>query len=196
MQLKKTDTGIYYLYDYIPKRNFAYCSEKEIAITRKIWEYKNGNMEALNFFTNELMLAVAVLANEIHSQKMGLVAVPPSKVNKASTMHKSIRNMVNWYEKGITKTHFNTQKAFYDYSTLLTRVTDISTAHEGKRASYDEQAESIVCNRDNLSRLWTTFFILDDVTTKGTSMDVCKDILLEHGAKEQYIVRLAIARTV
>ena len=46
-----------------------------------------------------------------------------------------------------------------------------------------------------LSRLWTTFIILDDVTTLGTSMDACRDILIQHGAKEQYIYRMAIART-
>lgn len=196
VQLHQTESGIYYLHDYIPVKQFRYHSEEEIAISKKIWQYKDGDADALNVFTNELMCAVATIANGIRSDKIGLVAVPPSKVNKPSTVRTSIWNMVNWYNQGIVRTNFGCGKSFYDYSTLLTRVSDISTAHEGVRASYDEQMDSIACSRNNLSKYWTAFVILDDVTTKGTSMDVCRDILLEHGAKEQYIIRMAIARTV
>ena len=196
LQLNMTETGIYYLHNYIPVRQFPYYSEEAVAITKKIWDYKNGDADALNVFTNELMWAVAILANRIRSNKFGLVAVPPSKVDKMSAVRNSIWNMVNWYINGIVQKSFGCSKVFIDYSNLLTRVSDISTAHEGVRATYDEQIESIECRRNNLSKYWTTFIILDDVTTLGTSMDVCRDILLEHGAKEQYIIRMAIARTV
>lgn len=196
MQLNMTETGIYYLHNYIPVRQFPYYSEEAVAITKKIWDYKNGDADALNVFTNELMWAVATIANRIRSNKFGLVAVPPSKVNKMSAVRNSIWNMVNWYNQGIVRDSLGCSKEFYDYSNLLTRVSDISTAHEGVRATYDEQIDSIECCGDKLSKYWTTFIILDDVTTLGTSMDVCRDILLEHGAKEQYIIRMAIARTV
>lgn len=196
LQLNMTDSGIYYLHDYIPVRQFRYYSEEAVAISRKIWNYKDGNQDALNVFTNELMWAVATLANRIRSNKFGLVAVPPSKVNKMSAIRNSIWNMVNWYNNGIVRESFGCSKEFYDHSNLLTRVSDISTAHEGMRATYAEQKKSIACHGNTLSKYWTTFIILDDVTTLGTSMDVCRDILLEHGAKEQYIIRMAIARTV
>lgn len=153
-------------------------------------------MNAFNDFTNKLMWAVAAVANTIGSNKFGLVAVPPSKVNKPSAIRNSIRKMANWYNQGIVRKNFKCSKAFYDYGNLLIRVSDISTAHEGVRATYDEQIESIECSKNGLSKYWTTFIILDDVTTLGTSMDVCRDILLAHGAKEQYIIRMAIARTV
>lgn len=196
LQLNMTDSGIYYLHDYIPVKQFRYYPEEAVAISRKIWDYKDGDEDALNVFTNELMWAVATVANRIRSNKFGLVAVPPSKVDKMSAVRNSIWNMVNWYSTGIVRKSFGCSKEFYDYSNLLMRVSDISTAHEGVRATYDEQIKSIECCRNNLSRYWTTFIILDDVTTLGTSMDVCRDILLEHGAKEQYIMRMAIARTV
>lgn len=195
MQLRKTESGIYYLHDYIPVRQFGSHSEEEIDISKKIWHYKDGDVGELRIFTNELMVAVADLAKQTRSDKFGLVAVPPSKVDKQSAVRNSIWNMENWCKQGITNTIFGCSKSFYDYSSLLTRVSDISTAHEGQRASYEEQKVSIACSRDNLSKLWTTFIILDDVTTLGTSMDVCKDILLENGAKEKYIIRMAIART-
>lgn len=191
-----TDSGIYYLHEYIPVRKFNCYPEEAVAISRKMWDYKDGNTEVLNFFTNELMAAIIPIANSVRSNKFGLVAVPPSKVNKSSPVRNSIWNMVNWYKQGIVQRNFGCSKEFYDYSNLLTRVSDISTAHEGVRASYDEQMKSIECCQNNLSRYWTTFIILDDVTTLGTSMDVCRDILLQHGAKEKYIIRMAIARTV
>lgn len=196
LKLHQTETGIYYLHDYIPSKKFRYHSESENEISRKIWAYKNGDAEAINIFTNELMHAVSALANCMRSNKIGLVAVPPSKRNKYSAIRDSIEIMDGWHDQGLSKTVFGCHKTIYDYSTLLTRISDISTAHEGVRASYEEQKDSIACSRDNLSKYWTAFIILDDVTTRGTSMDVCKDILLEHGAKEQYIVRLAIAKTI
>ena len=195
-EIHQTESGIYYLHDYIPVKQFPGHSEEEIAVSKMIWKYKDGEPETLEIFTYELMSAVAFIANRIRSEKIGLVAVPPSKVDKPSAIRMSIWKMVSWYNQGIVRNNFECEKSFYDYSTLLTRIFDISTAHEGTRASYDEQIESIQCSRNYLSKYWTAFVILDDVTTKGISMDVCRDILLDHGAKERYIIRMAIARTV
>ncbi len=194
--LKKTDNQIYYYYDYIPTKLFRYHSEQEISISKSIWDYKNGVPEAINKYTNDLMLYLSWLSRDIPSDKIGLVAVPPSKVGKYSPIRESISNIVNCYRQGIISDDYFGEKVLYDYGNLLQRYSDISTSHLGRKASYEEQKESIICSRDRLSRYWTTFIILDDVTTRGTSMDVCRDILLEHGAKEQYIYRFAIAKTV
>ncbi len=195
MTIKQTETGIYYLHDYIPKRNFPIHSPEEVAMSKMIWDYKDNRGEALGIFTNELMQAIAEISRNMVSNKIGLVAVPPSKVNKASTVRTSIWNMENWYKQGITRSNFKCYKEIYDYGDLIMRASDISTAHEGQRATYEEQMESLTCQKSGLSRLWTTFIILDDVTTLGTSMDACRDILIQHGAKAQYIYRMAIART-
>lgn len=194
--LKQTDTGIYYLHDYIPVRQFRYHSDEEVAISKQIWEYKDGDADALNTFTNELMQAISMVVKNQGGDKIGLVAVPPSKVNKNSTIRTSIWNMENWYKQGVTESAFGCSKRIMDFGNLLTRISDVCTSHEGRRATYDEHMESIACSRDHLSKYWTTFIILDDVTTKGTNMDVCRDILIANGAKEQYIIRMAIARTV
>lgn len=195
MTIKQTETGIYYLHDYIPTRNFPIHSSEEVAMSKMIWDYKDNRGNAVGIFTNELMQAIAEISRNMVSNKIGLVAVPPSKVNKASTVRTSIWNMENWYKQGITKRNFNCYKEIYDYGNLIMRSSDINTAHEGQRATYEEQMESLTCQKSGLSRLWTTFIILDDVTTLGTSMDACRDILIQHGAKEQYIYRMAIART-
>ena len=194
--LSQTETGIYYLHKYVPWRKRQYCSVSEAETSEKIYLYKTGDADALNLFTNELMWAVAEISRKTSADKIGLVAVPPSKVNKDSTIRTSIWNMMNWYKQGIADSVFGFKKTLYDYGMLLTRSSDISTAHEGVRATYDEQKASITCSRSGLSKYWTTFIILDDVTTIGTSMDVCRDIMVEHGAMEKYIFRLAIGRTV
>ena len=40
------------------------------------------------------------------------------------------------------------------------------------------------------------FIILDDITTSGNSMYVCREILIENGVENKDIISLAIARTV
>lgn len=196
IHIKMTDSGIFYLHDYIPVKEFRYHTEQEIETSRKIWAYKDGEVVSVNYFTEELMYAIAALGNMTRSSNIGLVAIPPSKVNKRSSVVDSIHQIQTWHNQGLSKTKYGTQKNIYDYSDLLVRVLDIGTAHKGMRATYEQQKASIYCKRDRLSRYMTAFFILDDVTTKGTSMDVCRDILLEHGANDKYIYRLAIARTV
>lgn len=195
MTIKRTETDIYYLHDYIPTRNFPIHSSEEVAMSRMIWDYKDGENEAFNNFTNEIMSAIAEISRNMVSNRIGLVAVPPSKVNKVSTVRRSIEAIVDWYNQGITKEVFHCDKEIRDYGNLIVRSSDISTAHTGQRATYDEQMESIRCTRSRLSTLWTTFIILDDVTTLGTSMDVCRDILIANGAIDRYIYRMVIART-
>ena len=80
-----------------------------------------------------------------------MVAVPPSKVNKESSIGTSIWNIENWYNQGITETYFNCDKQIYEYRTLLTRIVDVPTSHESRvRATYEEQISSIACSRDRL----------------------------------------------
>ncbi len=195
INLKQTESGIYYFHDYYPKR-YRFITEEQDKIRRMIWSYKDKDEEALTLFTNELMEAISLICRQIKSSKIGLVAVPPSKVNKWSPIRTSIWNINNWYSEGIASSHFGCQKRIYDYSNLLTRIVDIPTAHEGIRPTYEQQKDTIVCSRNNLWRYSTIFFILDDVTTKGTSLNVCRDILVENGSNLDKIIRLAIARTV
>ena len=58
VQLHQTESGIYYLHDYIPVKQFRYHSEEEIAISKRIWQYKDGDAEALNIFTIYVLCGV------------------------------------------------------------------------------------------------------------------------------------------
>ena len=194
MDLKQTESGIYYIHDYYGKKKYPQVTEEQEDLRQSIWDYKNHDGAALQRFTNELMEAITLISQDISSPKIGLVAVPPSKTDKESPIRSSIWNIHNWYEGNVTQFIFGCDKVIYDYGKLLTRIYDIKTAHKEGRTTYEEQKASITCSRDRLWRYRTAFIILDDVTTKGTSMDVCRDILIDNGANEENIYRLAIAR--
>lgn len=197
-ELPVTENLVYYIYKYRPKWTWKFhdYSFKETEITRKIWRYRDMNEDAVNFFTLELLKAISSLIEMktplFNADTVGLVAVPPSKVNKVSPVEESIQRIYYGYHEMTMKIHF--LDTICDCSDLLVRTKDIETQHTGHRASAEQQYESIACRHDNLSEACDAYILLDDVTTSGNSMKVCKQILEEHGARNVY--RLAIARTV
>ena len=195
MELHRSYSDVYYLHDYYPTR-YKHISEENDRLRRDIWAYKKIEHSALERFTNELMGAIELIGRGIGHKSIGLVAVPPSKVGKASAVGVSIWNICNWCNEGITQSIFGCDKKFYDFGSLLQRISDVSTAHEGRRSTYNEHKESIACTKKDLWRLRKTFILMDDVLTLGTSMDVCRDILIENGAPKDKIIRLVIAKTI
>ena len=81
INLRKTETGIYYLYDYYPTR-YRRITEEQENLRRAVWAYKKQEDGPMNRFTHELMEAIAIICQQVRSDKIGLVAVPPSKVKK------------------------------------------------------------------------------------------------------------------
>ena len=57
-----------------------------------------GDDNAMNVFTNELMWALSAISKSMRGDKIGLVAVPPSKVGKESSIRKSIQEIMIWYK--------------------------------------------------------------------------------------------------
>lgn len=201
VNLNRTKWGVNYLHDYIPPKKWdEYGNSESIDLSKKIWEYKNFEDDAMDFFTQQLMEAIAYLSNNemaSYVKNLALVPIPPSKVNKPSPMKTSINIIKDWYEDGITESKFNCAKNIYNYSNLLTRISDVNTAHkEYPRPTFDEQIESIQCSKNNLSKDYMTFILMDDVTTTGITMNACKKILLNHGANGRFIYKLAISGTV
>ena len=194
----ETEDGIYYLHDYVPMRRRKNYSDEDIEISEKVIDYKNGNQQAFNQFTTEIAKVISSISEEVTKKYIGLVAIPPSKADKESTVHQSIHSIKEAYEQGYMRSLFGCKKKIYDYSHLLQRDYDIrsSCRSYGNRPDYEEQKASISCIRNRLYLYHTAFILIDDVTTSGTIMDVCEDILIENGMDEDHIYRLAIAKTV
>lgn len=196
MNIFQTETGIYiyYLHDYIPK---GFIKQEHSAegkeISEKILDYKAKKEPAFTDFTKEFMQAIAEISKKTKSSKIGLVAVPSSDPKKKSTVISSIELIEAWNNNGIAKEEYDFDKKIINHGDLITRTKKIRAAHlcknESDRPTYEEQTASLSvnCSEAKLSKLWTTFIILDDIATCGTSMKTCTDLLLQHGAVEKYI---------
>lgn len=211
-QLKKTRNGIYYLDEYCPKWKFRYATDDEISQTHAMWEYKNGDNGAVEEYTTILLEAITILTKHRFPKRVGLVAVPPSKSDSRSSIRESISMIVDMSDFSDEEFYgfdadldesinycvselADSGIILYDCGNLLRRKYDISTAHYGHRASYAEQYHSIECTEDNLEKFGMLFILIDDITTTGKSMDVCRQIMVDHGAESEHILRLALART-
>ncbi len=170
-----------------------------------------------DYFNNELMKAISVLSNQVipnNISKLALVSVPSSTVERdaGATMRKSIKCIENWYDEGKTETEFGCKKEIINCGNLLTRISDVNTSHLSKtqpmfydvttsykyksRPSYIEHKNSIECSKSEiLERDDVAFIILDDISTRGTVMDACEDILIDNGANKENIYKFALFKT-
>lgn len=198
----KKQFGVYYLYEYYKDKK----SEN-----RKIWAYKNYdaqdpntymNMGEFKYFTNKFMKAISELSSNIidaNINKLALVCVPSSTIkrNESATVKESIKLIEKWHDEGKTRSEFNCEKEIINCADLLKRVNDVPTSHLSKeRASYIEHMNSIECDEnDILERDDVAFIILDDISTRGTIMNACEDILINNGVEKQKIYKFALFKT-
>ena len=210
--------GVYYLFDY--DKNTKYRTG---SLSKKLLNYKDYSDDSIDYkddfdyFNNELMKAISVLSNQVipnNISKLALVSVPSSTVERdaLATMRKSINCIENWYDEGKTETDFCCKKEIINCGNLLTRISDVNTSHLSKtqpmfydvttsykyksRPSYIEHKESIECSKSEiLERDDVAFVILDDISTRGTIMDACEDILIDHGANKENIYKFALFKT-
>lgn len=199
MKLRKNDLGIFYIHDYIPEYKWNNYGSDEILISERLVRYKDENKEfALNFFTNELTEAIIELLDNIigeYSKNVVLVAVPPSKVDKYSPVRLSI-SRIRYNSEIKSKLKYTTK--IFDGGELLIRTKDVSTSHNERRAKYHEHILSIDFNEE-LAETFNDdaiYIILDDITTTGSIMDVCRDILMDYDIESDKIYRLAIGSTI
>lgn len=198
--------GVYYLFVY--DKNTKY---RPGSLSKKLLNYKNYSDDSVDYkddfdyFNNELMKAISVLSNQVipnNISKLALVSVPSSTVERdaGATMRKSIKCIENWYDECKTETDFGCKKEIINCGNLLTRISDVITSHlvddSEPRPSYIEHKESIECSKsDILERDDVAFIILDDISTRGTIMDACEDILIDNGANKENIYKFALFKT-
>lgn len=197
VKTKVDNRNINFINEYYSCSDFNLCTDSEIENSKDIWKYKDCNdNDVFNKFTWQLLEGIIDITKNINTRKIGLVAVPTSKVNKESPIRKSIEAIAK-IDPQIIKDKYGFDKEIIDFSGLLYRNEDVPSSHKSqKRVTYNRHKETISCTENGLSKKWTTFILLDDVTTCGTIMNVCRNILIEHGAKPRYTKCLALAKTV
>lgn len=201
----KKQFGVYYLFDYYPEIEKE-DDEKRWSDKNKLLHYKDGPdkyLDEFNSFTKEFMKAISKLSNEIFDgkiNKLALVCVPSStpERNESATVRESIKQIEKWYAEGKAQSEFNCQKEIINCGDLLKRVEEVPTSHNSEiRANYLQHIKSIECEkRDVLEMEDVAFIIMDDVSTRGTVLNACEDILIENGVKKDNIYKLVLFKTV
>ena len=200
----KKQFGVYYLYDYYTKNN----DELE-SLNRKIWNYKDYKEyeifyeEEFNYFTEKLMEGISELSNQVipnKIKKIALVSVPSSTIERDefATIRESINCIENWYACGKTESKFGCKKEIINCSNLLVRSSDLYPSHlSDNRPSYGQHMNSIKCKYNEILKMNdVAFIILDDISTRGTIMNACEDILIENGVNQKNIYKFAIFKTI
>ena len=200
IDLNITKDGIYYIYNYVPVRRQKRADDADVQLSNDLLDYKDGKEEAMRRFTSDLQYAVATLSRKCKRKNIGLMAVPSSTVGHESTVCKSIAELYGWSQHPFMGLPFDENKKIYDYSNYLIRTSNVqkaAKARRGKRPTVEDHINSISVSKE--TPLWkyrTAFIIIDDITTTGTIMRACRQILLNHGAKEEDIICLALAKTI
>lgn len=198
-KLNITDWNVYYLYNYIPNDYRRTANLNDRRISHNILRYKHGGKSEFRLFTRQIMKSISHLSNYIVDEKfnkLALVSVPPSKVDKFSPIQESINRISQWYADGKTFIDFDCSEEILN-DIILTRFLDVNSAHnEGPRPEYDDHINSIFFNDDYVFSKDTAFVLIDDITTTGTIMKACEDILIKNNINENSIYKFAICKTV
>lgn len=186
--LEWTHGKIYYLASYVASRYWKYRNDDDSDVydSKLIVSFKNGADHAIEQVSTRMLSAVnELIENYVSSEYLILAPIPSSKLRKMTNMYRAAEFI------GESCCH----RGDVEVLEMFERIYDMPAAHEGDRPGYDDQKNSIRCNYPELCNENYTCIILDDVTTTGTIMDVCKDILIENGMPEENILRLAFAKT-
>ncbi len=196
-------TDIYFIYDYIPqhrrklykKQNIKLGEEVQeiVKISEKLIDYKYHGKNC-DFFTKALLKAIKNIYHNYFKDKerIVLIPVPPSSINKKPQTDQSIIQIVKWYENKENNIDFEISRG----NELLKRHKNVEPSKEGDRR-VEKHKDSIEYNKNLIpSNENIGFIILDDITTSGNTMYACKDILIENGNNDKDIICLTIGRTV
>ena len=185
--LEWTHDRIYYYTEYVKSAFWRFRDESEIEDSRLILSVKDGDEKAINSVADKLLDGIdELIENQVKTDYLIFAPLPSSKVNKKSAMFEVASRI---------KENCSFQGYIYVLN-LLSRYYDMPAAHEKRvRPTYEEQKDSIMCIYPSLCSDNYTCILLDDITTKGTMMDICRDILIENGMPEENIIRVAFAKT-
>lgn len=184
MTNKKYSSNITYkICDYPPYKRFGEDNPNRNEFTYRIMDLKNPSArkheEAVAYFGEGFRNGVKRLANSINVTVLQIAIVPSSSANKRSQGLEAIVDSVKEVE------------IIYEPD-FLVRIESIPSAHSGGVRDKAKHIQTITVNKKPDPNIPT--IILDDVTTTGSTMDACYEILSNAGVKTLY--KIAIGKTV
>lgn len=198
IELKRSKDNVYYVQDYVGLRYRNRYPGYQIALFEKLEQYKKMDPSAIEYYTRQFMEAIAEISKELNTPRIGLVAVPPHDVerNDMTAVHESIRLIVQWSKDGIARDVYGCEKEICDCGSILERTKTIPPSHCWPRATIKEQLDSIACTEVPYDQREITYIILDDITTRGTSLSACASRLALSKVSLKSVRKLAIAKTI
>ena len=196
----KTEMDVYYLNEYVIKDEWDYVENDRAELSKEILKYKNSISKYVNKFTNEIIEFIENLSNyglDSNIEKIFLISIKKKKKNrdKHSPMKKTINIIENNYNKGLIKC----KQEIIDFNNALVRIEDVNASHlnTDNKPEYEDHLRTIRFMDDEKYNFKDSIFILmDDITTRGTIMNACGDILIKNKIEKDKIYKLAIAETV
>jgi predicted amidophosphoribosyltransferase len=168
-ELLKNNHSIYYFFEYYPKWRHINVEQ-----TSHILKIKNNYNYAVE---NILPLLQRTIRNDI---EIIICVIPSSNKGLEETSIRKIANDICRINR-------------VDGTSCLVRKYTVPKKHlNGKRNISDEKKSISVENKHIIKD--KIIVLLDDITTTGTSMKACTELLLDAGAKK--VFGLAIAKTV
>ena len=173
--------NVMHLYDYHPWNNPPLVDY----VTFKIKNLKNNNPApnrargySVEFFVNALRSSIVPISKL--DNMVGCI-VPKSNAGELSI------GMINVLATMVREIGFSNS------INPLERVTTVQSAHSGGLRSIKIHKDSIRVV-DNEQVYNKNVFLFDDVTTTGSSLEACKELLLEAGANQVFMI--AFGKTV
>lgn len=168
---------IYYLYDYVPKNTGRYDSKSQL-----ILDYKDEKRPAINQFNYEIMKALFEVSgrNSVLIKHRTICVVPSHEAFKWSN---SLQDTADFLSEKI-----GMRNGYY----YLRRYRTIEKLSHGGNRSVEQHKHSIDIKYKKAIP-GKHFILLDDVTTTGNSLEACRQILNDNGAKS--VRCIAIGRT-
>ena len=134
---------------------------------------------AVNYFGKKFHTGTHRLLDFLQTDTIQVAVVPSSKKGKIS---QGLEGLIE---------HVKNANLLYNRN-FLVRTEDIPAAHEGGERSTQKHLDTIEVQVQPDPKI--PLILLDDVTTTGTSLEACKQILDTAGVSQVYMV--ALGRTV
>lgn len=175
--------GAYYLYHYVPMKKNAQENQKKRVFESDFWKFIDGDQSQYNRFLKIYQQYLLQFFWMTKTKSACLGAVPRSSPEK--------KNVFKDISKDLSKENlfaYTVVTADCDY---IVRIKDMDSIRSGAKHSVNEIKNSLAAGTDVTGK---TIILLDDVVNSGKTAKACKEVLIEAGAKQVYVLCMFACR--
>lgn len=155
---------------------------------------KQKRREYYEYFTRGLFYLVGkvIFTKLKNPNKVYLIPIPSSQKGKFNTISKSAKQIVKWAHEGHLYNEYCISTKLIDGTNFLERIINIDAEKMGMRC-IKSHLQSIQVNQKFSEDDY--IILLDDITTTGTIIAACRELLTNNGALQSNIYSVVIGKT-